>query len=129
VAHFRGLCLDRVLARDNTMHCHELARRIERLQPEADVRNVARLCLLLANSTPDVARLEDDQQLASAWQEIYLRMQATADQHAAMTEELDGLSRADPKRFTADQIWVLIRAIKVQSQILQMYLGETSLTV
>jgi hypothetical protein len=111
------------------MHCHELARRIERLQPEADVRNVARLCLLLANSTPDVAQLEDDHHLASAWQEIYLRMQATADQHAAMTEELDGLARADPKRFTADQIWVLIRAIKVQSQILQMYLGESSLPV
>ncbi len=111
------------------MHCHELARRIERLQPEADVRNVARLCLLLANSTPDVAQLEDDQQLATVWQDVYLRMQATADQHAAMTEELDGLARADPKRFTADQIWVLIRAIKVQSQILQMYLGESALPV
>ena len=111
------------------MHCHELARRIERLQPEADVRNVARLCLLLANSTPDVARLADDRQLATAWQDIYLRMQATADQHAAMTEELDCLTRADPKRFTADQIWVLIRAIKVQSQILQMYLGESALPV
>ena len=111
------------------MHCHELARRIERLQPEADVRNVARLCLLLANSTPDVARLADDRQLATAWQDIYLRMQATADQHAAMTEELDDLARTDPKRFTADQIWVLIRAIKVQSQILQMYLGESSLPV
>ena len=111
------------------MHCHELARRIERLQPGADVRNVARLCLLLANATPDVAQLEDDQQLATAWQEIYLRVQASADQHAAMTEELDSLARSDPKRFSADQIWVLIRAIKVQSQILQMYLGEFSLPV
>lgn len=111
------------------MHCHELARRIERLQPGADVRNVARLCLLLANATPDVAQLEDDQQLATAWQEIYLRVQASTDQHAAMTEELDSLARSDPKRFSADQIWVLIRAIKVQSQILQMYLGEFSLPV
>ncbi len=76
-----------------------------------------------------LGQFNDDHQLATAWQEIYLRMQATADQHAAMTEELDGLARADPKRFTADQIWVLIRAIKVQSQILQMYLGESSLRV
>ena len=111
------------------MNCHELARRIERLQPEADLRNVARLCLLLANVTPDVGQLQDDQQLTAAWQDIYLRMQATADQHAAMTEELDGLARSDPKRFTPDQIWVLIRAIKVQSQILQLYLGEPVLSV
>jgi hypothetical protein len=124
-----GLRRDRSLREDIAMNCHELARRIERLQPEADVRNVARLCLLLANATPDVGELENDEQLAAAWQEIYLRMQATADQHAAMTEELDGLARSDPKRFTADQIWVLIRAIKVQSQILQMYLGEPALSV
>lgn len=111
------------------MNCHELARRIEHLRPEADLRNVARLCLLLANVTPDVGELQDDEQLAVAWQDIYLRMQATADQHAAMTEELDCLARSDPKRFTPDQIWVLIRAIKVQSQILQMYLGEPVLSV
>lgn len=106
------------------MHCHELARRIQSLQPDADVRNVARLCLLLANATQDVGQLVDDDRLAAAWQETYLRMQATADQHAAMTEELDSLARSDPKRFTPDQIWILIRAIKVQSQMLQMYLGE-----
>jgi hypothetical protein len=111
------------------MHCHELARRIERLQPEADVRNVARLCLLLANATPDVGELEDDAQLTAAWQDMYLRLQATADQHAAMTEELDDLARSDPKRFSAEQIWILIRAIKVQSQILQMYLGDSVLSV
>jgi len=111
------------------MHCHELARRIEHLQPEADVRNVARLCLLLTNATPDIGQLQDDAQLTAAWQEMYLRLQATADQHAAMTEELDSLARSDPKRFTSDQIWVLIRAIKVQSQILQMYLGEPVLSV
>jgi len=111
------------------MNCHELARRIERLQPEADLRNVARLCLLLANAIPDVGQLQDDQQLTVAWQDVYLRMQATADQHSAMTEELDSLARSDPKRFTPDQIWVLIRAIRVQSQILQLYLGEPVLSV
>ncbi len=111
------------------MNCHELAHRIERLQPQADLRNVARLCLLLANLTPDVGELDDDERLTEAWQDVYLRIQATADQHAAMTEELDHLARSDPKRFTAEQIWVLIRAIKVQGQILQMYLGEPVLSV
>ena len=44
--------------------------------------------------------------------------------HAAMTEELETLAQSDPHEFTPDQIWVLIRAIKVQGQILQLYLGE-----
>jgi hypothetical protein len=111
------------------MNCHELARRIESLQPGAAVRDVARLCLLLANSIDDVGQLQSDDDLADAWQKVNLRMQANADQHAAMTEELDNLSRSDPKKFTSDQIWILIRAIKVQSQILQMYIGDQTLSV
>lgn len=106
------------------MNCQELARRIERLQPETDVRNVARLCLLLANANPDVGRLDDDEHLTTAWREAYLRMQATADQHAAMADELAELAGTDPRQFAAEQIWVLIRAIRTQSQILHMYLGE-----
>ena len=42
-----------------------------------------------------------------------------------MTEELELLTQSDPKKFTPDQIWILIRAIKVQSQILQLYIGDT----
>ena len=38
-------------------------------------------------------------------------------------------AKSDPKKFTPDQIWILIRAIKVQSQILQLYIGETALDV
>ena len=67
--------------------------------------------------------LEDDGRLADAWQEMGLRLQAATDQHAAMTEELEQLAQTDTKAFTAEQVWVLIRAIKVQSQILQLYLA------
>lgn len=111
------------------MNCPELADRIQRLHPEACPREVARLCLLLANATEDMACLEDDELLGEAWRKVHLRVQATADQHAAMTEELERLARSDPRQFTPDQIWVLIRAIKVQSQILQMYIGDEALTV
>ncbi len=58
-----------------------------------------------------------------------LRLQAATDQHAAMTEELESLARSDPRKFSPEQIWVLIRAIKVQSQILELYVGEPSLDV
>jgi hypothetical protein len=106
------------------MNCHELAKRIENLQPRAETRDVARLCLLLANTTDDVTKLGDEQLLTDAWREAGLKLQLATDQHAAMTEELESLARSDPKKFTPDQIWVLIRAIKVQSQILQLYVGQ-----
>ena len=111
------------------MNCNELAERIERLQPDAETRDVARLCLLLTNGTYDVDDLHDDEQLTEAWKEMGLRLQAATDQHAAMTDELECLARSDPRKFTSDQIWILIRAIKVQSQILQLYIGETALDV
>lgn len=106
------------------MRCDELARRIQQLRPEADTRDVARLCLLLANSADNVSQLRDEQVLSEAWHDLSLRLQAATDQHAAMTEELDGLARSDPQAFTPDQIWILIRAIKVQSQVLELYVGE-----
>ena len=109
------------------MNCTELAGRIERMQPGAEAKDVTRLCLLLANATDDVGNFTDDQALTRAWREMGLKLQAATDQHAAMTEELERLARSDPQKFTPDQIWVLIRAIKVQSQILQLYVGEAVL--
>lgn len=105
------------------MKCHDLAARIEQLQPQAVPRDVARLCLLLANHVDNLAELEDGQCLSAAWKEMGIRLQAATDQHAAMTAELERLAQGDPREFTMEQVWVLIRAIKVQSQILQLYVG------
>lgn len=110
------------------MNCQELASQIERFQPGATPQEVARVCLLLANNTT-LDGLDDCQHLEAAWKETGLRLQAATDQHAAMTEELVSLSQSDPEGFTKDQIWILIRAIKVQSQILQMYVGNPALDV
>jgi hypothetical protein len=46
-----------------------------------------------------------------------------------MTQELEELASSDPQKYTADQVWVLIRAIKVQSQVLQLYVGHAVLDV
>ena len=112
------------------MNCQELAKRIQEMQPEATTQDVARLCLLLSNN-PDhrMSEFEDNDQLKSAWQEVGLKLQAATDQHAAMTQELEDLANSDPEKFTKDQIWILIRAIKVQSQVLQMYVGHPILDV
>jgi len=106
------------------MTCHDLAERIEQMQPEANPRDVARLCLLLANHIGGLDGLGDEDALAQAWQEMGMRLQAATDQHAAMTEDLEELARTDPAMFSMEEIWVLLRAIRVQSQILQLYVGR-----
>lgn len=106
------------------MNCHELAQRIERLHPEALPRDVARLCLLLTTYINEIEGLDNESTLTKAWHEMGIRLQAATDQHAAMTEELEQLAGASPETFSIEQIWVLIRAIKVQSQVLQLYVGS-----
>ena len=111
------------------MNCTDLARRIQNFEPNADTTDVARLCLLLSIAVDDANQLNDDEKLKQSWREASLRLQFATDQHAAMTEELEDLAASDPKQFSSEQIWVLIRAIKVQSQILQLYIGEAALDV
>lgn len=105
------------------MLCQDLAERIQDREPSADPTDVARLCLLMTNLVEDIQSLEDDGNLSSAHRDASLRLQMATDQHAAMTQELEDLAASDPKQFDREQIWVLLRAIKVQSQILQMYIG------
>lgn len=111
------------------MHCHQLAGRIEALQPKAAPRDVARLCLLLANHVASHEELATDDQLCAAWRDMAIRLQGATDQHEAMTEELEALTKTSVDELSPEQISVLIRAIKVQSQILQMYIGPTKVTV
>ncbi len=106
------------------MKCHDLAARIEQLEPNALPRDISRLCLLLTNYVDDLDALDTDEQLAKVWREMDMRLQAATDQHAAMTDELEALANTSPECFTPEQIWVLIRAIKVQSQVLQLYVGK-----
>jgi len=112
-----------------SMTCTELAQQIERLQPNAQAQDVARLCLLLANTIDDLESLRQPRALHDAWKRTGLQLQVATDQHAAMTQELEDLAASDPESFTRDQIWILIRAIKVQSQVLQMYVGHPLLDV
>ena len=111
------------------MTCHDLAAEIEKLQPEAIPRDVARLCLLLTNHIEDIKELDDEDRLSEVWQEMSMRLQAATDQHAAMAAELENLARTDPEAFSMDRVWILIRAIKVQSQVLQLYVGQPSVDV
>ena len=111
------------------MNCHELAERIQQLEPRASAKDVARVCLLLANNNDNLDALRDLGRLEGAWKETGLKLQAATDQHAAMTQELEDLANSDPEKYSQEQVWVLIRAIMVQSQVLQLYVGHPVLDV
>ena len=111
------------------MTCRELAQKIEELQPEATPQEVARLCLLLSNAVDDLDSLQEKRFLQEAWKRTGLKLQVATDQHAAMTQELEDLASSDPRDFDQEKIWILIRAIKVQSQVLQMYVGQPLIDV
>jgi hypothetical protein len=106
------------------MTCQELASQIERLQPNALPRDVARLCLLLANAVDDLEDLRDEDRLCEAWMRTGLRLQAVTDQHAAMTEDLETLAGENPSVLAESDVWRLFRAIKVQSSVLDLYVGQ-----
>ena len=111
------------------MNVQDLAVLLKQRHPQCGSTDIARLCLVLLNSLDSVDDLNDDDRLEQACREAILRHQFATDQHAAMTQELEELAASDPAKFSKDQIWVLVRAIKVQSQVLQLYLGEAAIDV
>lgn len=106
------------------MKCAELAARIAELCPQSSCVEVARLTTLMLTSCHESNELQDCETFERLWQDVNLRLQAANDQHDAMTCELEELAKSDPQKFSADQIWILVRAIKVQSQMLKMYIGD-----
>ena len=109
------------------MTCHELAQRLHHLQPDLAPIDVARLSLMILSQCDDLGQLSDEKSLLSAWKNATFRLEAASDQHAAVAEELDAICGDGPVEFTPDQLWVLLRAVKVQSQILELYTDEPAL--
>ena len=103
------------------MTCQELAEKLAYMQPDASSTDIARFCLLILNSTNDSSLLDDEDNLRAAWRAASFRLEAAADQHAAMSSELECLCQDGPIRFSPDQIWTLLRAVKVQNQLLELY--------
>lgn len=109
------------------MTCHELARRLSELQPSLTAVDIARLSLMILSQCNDVSQLSDEQSLLAAWKNATFRLESATDQHAAVAEELDTICGDGPIQFTPDQLWILLRAVKVQSQILELYTDEPAL--
>lgn len=59
---------------------------------------------------------------SSQIQQSYMRLQSLLEQQAAVAEELDQLAAGSPCEFEPKHIWILIRAIKAQSRIVDLVL-------
>jgi len=108
------------------MKCHELAEKVSQLRPELSPTDVARLCLMILNQEDNPSRLDDPAVLQSVWQNVSFRFEAATDQHAAVSHELDTLLNDGPVEFSPDQLWTLLRAVKVQGQMLDLYTKDVS---
>ncbi|MFK8113509.1 MAG: hypothetical protein AB8B91_14990 [Rubripirellula sp.] len=109
------------------MNCHLLAKRLSEIQPELEPVDVARLSLMILAQCDDISQLSDDAVLTSAWKNATFRLDAASDQHAAVAAELDDICSDGPVQFSPDQLWVLLRAVKVQSQVLELYTDQPAL--
>ena len=94
------------------------------MSPESTTADVARKCLMFLNAVDDPQLLNSNDVFAEVGRDVELKFKAATDQHAAMTSELEQLACSDPRKFSPDQIWILVRAIKVQSQVLRLFSGE-----
>jgi hypothetical protein len=109
------------------MTCEQLAGRLAKLHPDASAIDIARLSLLILNACDDSSLLRDEEFLQTACRAASFRLEAVADQHLAMSCELELLCQDGPVRFSPDQIWTLLRAVKVQSQLLELYTQSPAL--
>ena len=103
------------------MKLSKIVERLENLLPDADPAHLARMAMLMINELHTSEVLENEFLLSQVTDELKLRLSAATDQLTAVAQDLQELTRTDPREFNRDQIWILIRALKVQNQILNMY--------
>ena len=101
----------------------QLIEQLQRQLPKSSDRQVACLAMLLCDRDPLLKCLADLEAFSCLLDEIQLRMQSIDDQHAAVAFELDQLALTQPCEFEPKHVWTLIRAIKVQSQFVDMLTG------
>ena len=79
--------------------------------------------MLLCDRDPKLECLSDKSYFSSLLDDIQLKMKSIDDQHAAVAYELDQLALTQPCEFEPKHVWTLIRAIKVQSQFVDLLTG------
>ncbi|MFK7737646.1 MAG: hypothetical protein AB8B50_16550 [Pirellulaceae bacterium] len=104
------------------MSAQQLIEAICELRPDYTPAQHLRLALLLCLQHEDTSKLaQDAERLEGQILEVTIQLSASTDQHAAIASDLDSLAATSTCEFNAKHVWTLVRALKVQSQILQLY--------
>ena len=107
----------------NAMRLSLLIEQLQKKLPETCDRQIACLAMLLCDRDPMYERLVNKTEFSNLLDNIQLKMKSIDDQHAAVANELDQLALTQPCEFEPKHVWTLIRAIKVQSQFVDMLTG------
>ena len=106
------------------MRLTQLIERLHQQLPTMSERQIACLAMLYCDRDPHLNSLQEAVEFSRLVDDIQLRMQSIDDQHAAVVSELDELASSQPCEFEPKHVWTLIRAIKVQSQFVDMLTGS-----
>ena len=99
------------------MNLHELITSTQLLRPAASDELVIRWVLMMLVSRSQIT--EDCLEEALIFAEQSNRLMS--DQVSAVAEELDSLASTQPSEFCPSHIWTLLKAIRVQKQVLDLY--------
>lgn len=113
-------------SRKAALDAAELVEKIASLKPELEQTEALRLSLLVAQQVDSIDDLLEQGELERLCEHTCLQLGAATDQHEAVAGELDSLATTQPCDFSTDHLWTLVRAIKVQSQVLNLYLGAST---
>jgi hypothetical protein len=102
------------------MNLYEIISSIRSLRPDATDEQLVRLTLMMLVSGEELR--EDCLPETLVFVEQSNRQRN--DQLSAVAEELDSLASTQPSEFCPSHIWTLLKAIRVQKQMLDLYEGD-----
>lgn len=105
------------------MNAAHLVNDIQLVMPAASQFEILQMAYLVSLEAAETDR-ENPERLRQLVREIQLRLKAASDQFTAVAHELSAVGRFDPCKFSPNQLWSLLRSIKVHSQLLQLYTGR-----
>ena len=105
------------------MQIYKLIDRLACYCGHGDESELLRMAFLISLRVDSLCEL-GDAELKTHCDAVRAELQIATEQHAAVSQELDQLAETSPCEFSPDHVWTLVRAIKAQSNFLQMYLGN-----
>ena len=99
------------------MNLFKILSSTKEIRPNASDEQIVRWILMMLVSEESIT----EESLASSVMQAEQTSRLMEDQVAAVTEELDMLASSQPSEFSPSHIWTLLKAIRVQQQMLELY--------